>query len=160
MLSCLSRWAGEILMKANYVTPLTLFACSERTEIGFLGFCQSLNMRDVHMLIWSFSYESLEAVVSLQVPEFDRSIITATREDIPVGAESHPSYPVGVALEYFEAATSMDVPEADSLVLAATGKQAPIVVERDRANPTEMTLQAIEAATAMDVPEADGLILA
>src|SRR6266436_5250780 len=119
-------------------SSLTLFDCSECPEICFLGFRQPLDMRDVHALIWSFPYQCLEAIVGLQIPEFDCSIVTATGKGIPVGAESHPPYPVGVAPERSEAASGANIPEADGLILAAAGKQAPVRVEGDGSNPARV----------------------
>ena len=119
---------------------LTLFDCSECPEIGFLGFRQPLDMRDVHALIWSFPYQCLEAVVGLQIPEFDCSIVTAAGKGIPVGAESHPPYPVGVTLKRLKAMPGIDIPEADHLIIATAGKHISIRAEGHRSNPAAMHL--------------------
>src|SRR5258707_15591889 len=78
---------GRVRVPPGFPTDLTLFDCSQRLVIGFLGFRQPLDMRDVHALIWSFPYQCLEAVVGLLFPEFDCSTSTATAKGIPVASE-------------------------------------------------------------------------
>src|SRR2546421_252570 len=119
---------------------LVLFERSERPEIGFLGFRQPLNVRDVHALIWPFPYQCLEAVESLDIPEFDGSIIAACGKGMPTRTESHPPYPVSVSSRGTKAFTSVDIPETDGLILAATGKHISLGTESNRPDPTAMTM--------------------
>src|SRR5207302_2860765 len=108
---------------------LVLFERSEGPEIGFLGFRQPLDVRDIHALIWPLAYQCLEAVESLDIPEFDGSIVAACGKDITSRTESHPPYPVSVSSHGTEAATSADIPEADGVIFAATGKQISLGTE-------------------------------
>ncbi len=80
-------------------SSLAFFDCSQSHEICFLGLCQSLDMRDVHTLIWPLAYECLEACGRLYIPEFDRPVIAAAGKRMAVRTECNPPYPVGVALK-------------------------------------------------------------
>ena len=119
---------------------LVLFERSERPEIGFLGFRQPLNVRDVHALIWPFPYQCLEAVESLDIPEFDGSIVAACGKGMPTRTERYPPYPVSVSSHGTKAVTSVDIPKTDGLILAATGKHISLGTESNRPDPTAMTM--------------------
>src|SRR5436309_1813650 len=119
---------------------LVLFDCSERPEIGFLGFRQPLDVRDVHALIWPLAYQCLEAVESLDIPEFDGSIVAACGKGMPTRTESYQPYTVSVSLHDTQAFTSVDIPEADGLILTATGKHVSIRAENHCSHPVCMTM--------------------
>src|SRR5438067_4219592 len=119
---------------------LVLFDCSERPEIGFLGFRQPLDVRDVHAFIWPLAYQCLEAVESLDIPEFDGSIVAACGKGMPTRTQSYPPYTVSVSSHGTKAFTSVDIPKTDGLILAATGKQISIGTESNGPDPTAMTL--------------------
>ncbi len=150
----------RLLSKCLQYTVLTLFDCSKCPQTGFLGFGQAPDMRDVHALIWPFRYQCIEALIGLQIPAFDCSIVTATGKHILVGAESHPPHPVDVSMQRSKAISGMDVPQANGRILAAAGEQVPVRTESDRPDPTRMASQDYDAASGMDVPQADALILA
>jgi len=119
---------------------LVLFDCSERPEIGFLGFRQPLDVRDVHALIWPLAYQCLEAVESLDIPEFDGSIVAACGKDITSRTKSYPPYPVSVSSHDTKAFTSVDIPKTHGVILAATGKHISLGTESNGPDPTAMTL--------------------
>src|SRR5437763_1087052 len=139
---------------------LVLFDCSERPEIGFLGFRQPLDVRDVHALIWPLAYQCLEAVESLDIPEFDGSIVAACGKGMSTRAESHPPYPVSVPPQGTKTGTSVDIPNADGLILTATGKHISIRAENDCSHPVCMTMEYAQVAPAPCIPYTDGRILA
>src|SRR6266567_1961419 len=125
---------------SSSLSKLVLFERSECPEIGFLGFRQPLHVRDVHALVWPLPDQCLEAVESLDIPEFDGSIIAACGKGMSTRAESHPPYPVSVSPHGTQAVTGVDIPQADDLILAAAGKQVPVGAESNRPDPTGMTM--------------------
>src|SRR6266568_1898570 len=119
---------------SSSLSKLVLFERSECPEIGFLGFRQPLDVRDVHALIWPLAYQCLKAVESLDIPEFDGSIVAACGKGMSTRAESHPPYPVSVPPHGTEAFTSVDIPKTAGLILAATGKHISVGAEGNGSN--------------------------
>src|SRR6266567_2263354 len=137
---------------SSSLSKLVLFERSECPEIGFLGFRQPLHVRDVYALVWPLPDQCLEAVESLDIPEFDGSIIAACGKGMSTRAESHPPYPVSVSPHGTPAVTGVDIPQADSLILTATGKHVSIRVENDRSHPVCMTMENAQVAPTTRIP--------
>ena len=116
-------------------------------------------MRDVHALIWPFRYQCIEALIGLQIPAFDCSIVTATGKHILVGAESHPPHAVDVSMQRSKAISGMDVPQANGRILAAAGEQVPVWTENDCPHPVRMAAQYMQVAPVMRIPDTDRLVL-
>jgi hypothetical protein len=74
------------------------------------------------------------------MPEFDRSIITATGKRGAIRAERNLPDPVGVTLKRVKALPGSDIPEANGLIFTTTGKHSAIGSEGHRANPAAMPL--------------------
>src|SRR5215469_5087711 len=116
-------------------SSLTFFDCSQCFEICFLGFCQTLNMYDIHALIGPLAYECLKACSRLYIPEFDRSIVAAAGKRMAVRTKCNLPYPVGVTLKRLKAMPGIDIPEANGLIIASAGECNSIRAESDGSHP-------------------------
>ncbi len=62
----------------------------------------------------------------MRIPDTDRLIITATRNDVAIRAERDRPYPVSMPAEFLEEVTCFAIPNAYYRVFTATSKQGTI----------------------------------
>src|SRR5713101_7601107 len=135
-----------------------LFNRSQRPECCFLTLCQSFRTGNIHPFVGSVASQCAQARTGLYIPEFDRSIITANGNGLPIRIEGHRPNLIDMTLQGLEALPAAHLPHAHLLIKASSGKSLPIGAEGDRPYLTGVALQGLEALPIAHVPQAYGLV--
>src|SRR5713226_6224236 len=101
-----------------------LFNRSQRPECCFLTLCQSFRTGNIHPFVGSVASQCAQARTGLYIPEFDRSIITANGNGLPIGIEGHRPDSISMALQGLKALTAAHFPQTYRPVKATAGKSS------------------------------------
>ena len=118
---------GEVVLKHLTFT----LDSAQSFERGFLSLGQTFYAGDIHTFIGPLASQCFLTFSCVDVPEFDRAIITPTGYNSSIWVESDGPDPTAMTCQDFKTLTRGNIPDTDSLIVATADKHSSIWTECD-----------------------------